>query len=194
VALYVVAIVVVAVGAGLAARSGPEGAETVAGTTLATAPPLALAPRSANGELPTPPPAARPNVAVPILGPAVATPVVLPVGVAPPGREPPGTPTTGPSNDGGAIADPAEPAAGVEPAMAVLAINTEPWTRVEIDGASAGTTPVIGRRVRPGRHSVRLTNPARGISRTVSVTLRAGAAADRPRPVGRVARSGAGSC
>jgi serine/threonine protein kinase len=172
VALYVVAIVVVAVGAGLAARSGPRGVETLAGTTLATAPAPASAPPSAYGEVPGPLPAAPANQAAP--GPVVATPVALPVGVAPPGGEPPGSPARGPSIDGGVGADPAEPPAGVEPAMAVLAINTEPWTRVEIDGASAGTTPVIGRRVRPGRHTVRLTNPGRGITRTLSVTLRAG--------------------
>jgi len=179
-AMYAVALVIVAVGAGLAARSGAPGAETVG----APAPDLPPRPISLPTPAPTPAPVATSTdgggagtiAPLPAGGPPAGEVVsaVLPVGVAPPGIDPGPEPGQVPGPALPPAEPPAVPLAGGEETMAVLAINTEPWTKVEIDGASAGTTPVLGRRVRPGRHTLRLTNPGRNITRTLAVTLRAG--------------------
>ncbi|MBI2895021.1 MAG: protein kinase [Deltaproteobacteria bacterium] len=103
--------------------------------------------------------------ASPVVDPAVSSPVGdfpgspagLPLGAAPPGVAP-AVPTV--VGQGGGTS-------------ATLAINTEPWTYVDVDGARIGPTPQR-QRVRPGRHVLRLTNPARGISRTLVVVLREG--------------------
>lgn len=71
---------------------------------------------------------------------------------------------------------PAKPAKVVPaPAPAKIALRSVPWSRVEIDGKSIGTTPIVGRELPPGRHRVRLI-PGQGAfePRTTTIEARPG--------------------
>jgi len=56
----------------------------------------------------------------------------------------------------------------------LLDVNAVPWAFVYVDGRKLGVTPRQGIRLRPGRHRVRLVNPALKASRTLSVDIRPG--------------------
>lgn len=64
---------------------------------------------------------------------------------------------------------PAEPAA-----TATLRINAIPWADVELDGRSLGTTPLTHVELAPGPHTLVLTNPVLGRSRTERIEVAAG--------------------
>ncbi len=55
-----------------------------------------------------------------------------------------------------------------------LSVNVHPWAEVVIDGRSWGTTPIIRRALRPGRHVLVLRNPARGVEQRRVVNIRGG--------------------
>ncbi len=81
----------------------------------------------------------------------------------PPGRPAPGVRTARrPGRDDPGRASPGR-----------LTINARPWADVWLDGIPLGRTPVIGREVTPGSHSVRFVHPTLG-SRTVRRTVRPG--------------------
>jgi hypothetical protein len=147
--LYGFAVVAVALGAGFAARR--ESAARLRGTPLTGGTTAVVATEPARSD-PTP-----------------AVPAKLAIGMEPPPLAP------APADDPQATpTPPTEATDEARASWAVLAVNTEPWTHVEIDGARVGTTPIVGRRVRPGRHTLKLSNPTRGISRTLVVSLREG--------------------
>lgn len=54
-----------------------------------------------------------------------------------------------------------------------LTVNARPWADVWLDGVFVGRTPVIGREVTAGSHTVRLVHPTLG-ARTVTRTVRSG--------------------
>ncbi len=58
--------------------------------------------------------------------------------------------------------------------VAVLNLNALPWGEVEVDGEAKGTTPLLGVRVRAGRHRVRFFNPVSGAARIASISVAAG--------------------
>jgi hypothetical protein len=63
--------------------------------------------------------------------------------------------------------------AAVPPRSARLFVNAEPWGRVAVDGRDIGETPVLGLRIRPGRHRIRVTS--QGLApRLRVVTMRPG--------------------
>jgi hypothetical protein len=55
-----------------------------------------------------------------------------------------------------------------------LQINSRPWADVYVDNKPVGHTPQMGLQLSPGHHTVKLTNPTMGMSKTLSVTIRAG--------------------
>ena len=59
--------------------------------------------------------------------------------------------------------------------MGTLLINSNPWTRIIIDGKYTGlTTPQRSIPLPAGRHVVTLRNPAFGIDVDIPVVVRAG--------------------
>jgi hypothetical protein len=86
---------------------------------------------------------------------------------------------TGQPSGTGATAS-ADMAASVEPAAATgtktgtLQINSRPWADVYVDNKPVGHTPQMGLQLSPGHHTIKLTNPTMGMSKTLSVTIRAG--------------------
>ena len=56
------------------------------------------------------------------------------------------------------------------PKSGELVVDSRPWSRVTIDGADAGTTPVT-RKVRAGKHTLVLENEEQGLKKTMTVTV-----------------------
>ena len=57
------------------------------------------------------------------------------------------------------------------PRYGTLDLNAIPWAMVYVDGRYRGTTPLQGLRLPPGRRTVRLENPARGLSQSFVVDV-----------------------
>ncbi|HEU4538089.1 MAG TPA: PEGA domain-containing protein, partial [Polyangiaceae bacterium] len=55
-----------------------------------------------------------------------------------------------------------------------LTLDTYPWTRVSLNGRVLGTTPLVRVPLPPGAHTLTLENPAEGIRRTTTVTVKSG--------------------
>lgn len=103
------------------------------------------------------------------------------------GRDPGAGNTSGPSRRASRSVSPTRTASPVRAASGSgpdapgatahgrLTINARPWADVWLDGTHLGRTPVIGREVRPGSHSVRFEHPTLGV-RTVTRTVRPGEA------------------
>jgi hypothetical protein len=51
-----------------------------------------------------------------------------------------------------------------------LTLDTDPWSKVSIDGEPFGTTPLVVRRIKAGPHRVRFENEGAGIDVTRTVT------------------------
>jgi hypothetical protein len=68
----------------------------------------------------------------------------------------------------------AEPAASAATGAGQVTIDARPWCDVTLDGRSLGQTPIVGRSVPPGRHTVVCTNPELDRSRTVQIEVRSG--------------------
>jgi eukaryotic-like serine/threonine-protein kinase len=56
-------------------------------------------------------------------------------------------------------------------AMGSLVVNTEPWSRVTIDGRDVGQTPLPNLPLRPGRHLLVCTNPDTGLVHRETVVI-----------------------
>ncbi len=50
---------------------------------------------------------------------------------------------------------------------AILFINTRPWSEVRMNGTSLGATPILSRRVDPGRKVLEFRNPAHGVQKRI---------------------------
>jgi serine/threonine protein kinase len=57
--------------------------------------------------------------------------------------------------------------------MGTLRINTRPWSQVKVDGRLVGNTPQMNLQLTAGSHTVTLTNPDFGVSKTVSIDIKA---------------------
>jgi serine/threonine-protein kinase len=55
--------------------------------------------------------------------------------------------------------------------MGSLVVNTEPWSRVSIDGRDVGQTPLAGLALKPGRHEMICTNPDNGLVHRETVVI-----------------------
>ncbi len=55
-----------------------------------------------------------------------------------------------------------------------LRLNTEPWTEVYLKGKSLGITPLLGARLPPGEHVLKLVNKEMKINKTLKIKIRAG--------------------
>ncbi len=64
----------------------------------------------------------------------------------------------------------AAPAAG----KGILRVNSRPWSQVFVDGRMLGNTPQMALQLGAGTHTVKLSNPQMGLSKTFSVTIKAG--------------------
>jgi serine/threonine protein kinase len=84
------------------------------------------------------------------------------------------------SHDSPAAA-PAVPAAtqAAKGGMGTLRINTRPWSQISIDGRPAGNTPQMNLQLKAGSHSVTLTNPEFGVSKTVVIDIKPDATVTR---------------
>jgi len=57
---------------------------------------------------------------------------------------------------------------------ATLNITSLPWADVTLDGKPIGRTPIRGRQISAGKHTVVLSNPLKGFSKTQSFTVKPG--------------------
>ena len=55
-----------------------------------------------------------------------------------------------------------------------LTFSTRPWTEVYLGDKKLGMTPLVRLELPAGTHRLRVVNPARKISRVVTVTIEAG--------------------
>jgi serine/threonine protein kinase len=53
----------------------------------------------------------------------------------------------------------------------LISLNSVPWSIVYLDGKRLRSTPLVGYRVRAGKHRVRLVNPAKGLERTIRLDV-----------------------
>ncbi len=59
-------------------------------------------------------------------------------------------------------------------APGTLRINSRPWSQVFVDDRLIGNTPQLDISLPAGSHKVRLTNPEFGMSKVISLHVRAG--------------------
>jgi serine/threonine protein kinase len=78
-----------------------------------------------------------------------------------------------------AFAIPAATQAPAKGGMGTLRINTRPWSQISIDGRPAGNTPQMNLQLKAGSHSVTLTNPDFGVSKTVVIDIKPDATVTR---------------
>jgi serine/threonine protein kinase len=71
-------------------------------------------------------------------------------------------------------AAPAVAAAAASTGTGVLRINSRPWAELTIDGRPAGNTPQMNLQLPAGVHTVRLSNPQFGLTKTIKVQIAAG--------------------
>jgi serine/threonine-protein kinase len=69
------------------------------------------------------------------------------------------------------VAAPAPVASG---SGGTLRVNTRPWAQVFIDGKLVGNTPQLGIPLKAGSHRVKLVNPDLGLSKQITVKVKAG--------------------
>jgi hypothetical protein len=58
--------------------------------------------------------------------------------------------------------------------VGTLRLNSRPWSQVAIDGRAIGNTPQPNLQLAAGKHKIQLSNPQLGLSKVVSVTIKAG--------------------
>jgi serine/threonine protein kinase len=78
-----------------------------------------------------------------------------------------------------AFAIPAATQAPAKGGMGTLRINTRPWSQITIDGRPAGNTPQMNLQLKAGSHTVTLTNPDFGVSKTVVIDIKPDATVTR---------------
>ena len=70
---------------------------------------------------------------------------------------------------------PAKASAAVSGAKTgTLQINSRPWSDVYVDNRMVGHTPQMALQLSAGHHTIKLSNPTMGLTKTLSVTIRAG--------------------
>jgi tRNA A-37 threonylcarbamoyl transferase component Bud32 len=111
----------------------------------------------------------RPPAPIAPRAPAVAPASAPVVAVAPASA-----PATVPASRPAAVADPALPRRPLAPRTGTLDLNCTPWCEVFVDQRRAGESPLLGFALPAGRHKVRVRNPQLGVSRTLSLEIRAG--------------------
>ncbi|MET0389454.1 MAG: PEGA domain-containing protein [Polyangiales bacterium] len=81
-----------------------------------------------------------------------------------------------PAEEPAAVAATAAASSGSSSAgkMGTLRINTRPWATVSVDGRVMGNTPQPGIQLSVGTHKVQLVNAQMGMSKSLSVTIKAG--------------------
>jgi serine/threonine-protein kinase len=55
-----------------------------------------------------------------------------------------------------------------------LRLNSRPWSQVAVDGKPVGNTPQQNLQLSAGKHKIQLSNTQLGLTKTVSVTIKAG--------------------
>jgi hypothetical protein len=73
-----------------------------------------------------------------------------------------------------AAAEPAKASASGSGKTGTLRLNTRPWSQVVVDGRPIGNTPQPSLELSAGRHKLLLSNPSLGISKNITVTIKAG--------------------
>jgi serine/threonine protein kinase len=68
----------------------------------------------------------------------------------------------------------AAPAPVASAGSGVLRINSRPWSQLTIDGRPAGNTPQMNLQLPAGKHTLRLTNPQFGLSKTLKIQITSG--------------------
>jgi hypothetical protein len=56
----------------------------------------------------------------------------------------------------------------------VLRVNSRPWSQVFVDGRMVGNTPQMALQLAAGKHTIKLSNPQMGLSKTFGITVTAG--------------------
>jgi hypothetical protein len=59
--------------------------------------------------------------------------------------------------------------------MGVVHLNASPWADVSIDGIDYTTTPIIGLKLKTGKHKAVFVNPELGVTKTRTFTVKADA-------------------
>ncbi|MCP4676510.1 MAG: PEGA domain-containing protein [Deltaproteobacteria bacterium] len=57
---------------------------------------------------------------------------------------------------------------------AVISINSNPWSNITLDGKPWGTTPILNRKISPGKHRIVMTNPVRNLTRNLTFSVKPG--------------------
>jgi serine/threonine protein kinase len=129
--------------------------------------------------VPTLPPALAPPPASPESPPPAAAEVAAHVGVARHER-----PAVQPHNEAARtkrvasakhspVAEPPAPSAhAAHGGMGMLRVNTRPWSQVSIDGRLIGNTPQMNLQLPAGTHTVVLSNPEFGVTKSLVVTIK----------------------
>jgi serine/threonine-protein kinase len=55
-----------------------------------------------------------------------------------------------------------------------LRLNSRPWAQVTVDGRPVGNTPQPSLQLSAGKHKLQLSNPQLGLTKNVSVNIKAG--------------------
>jgi len=150
----------------------------------------------ASGAIPAPTVVAPPVVAVrpqlPAVAPAPApTPAVAPPEPARAERARPRPSRVSRHDPASAHPPPTVAAASPLPVPATpdlpgtLVINTDPWSRVTIDGRDVGETPLQGVSLSAGAHTLVCVNPETGLSHRETITLRPGERVKKFVPLGK---------
>jgi hypothetical protein len=83
-------------------------------------------------------------------------------------------PASAPAPSSVAVADTGPPRRPAAPRPGTLDLNCTPWCEVFVDNRRAGESPLLRFALPAGRHKVHVRNPQLGVSRTLSVEIRAG--------------------
>jgi serine/threonine-protein kinase len=66
------------------------------------------------------------------------------------------------------------PSASAGGRTGILRINSRPWAQILVDGRLMGNTPQPNLQLSAGSHKVQLVNQPMGLSKTFSITVKAG--------------------
>ncbi|MBI5497333.1 MAG: serine/threonine protein kinase [Deltaproteobacteria bacterium] len=172
--------------AGLALAAGGAGIALVAtrpprsmpAPELTPAPaPVAPAPDPAAPAPAAPAPVAPVPAAPPAPDPADPAPTPADPGRPPPRGQRPPRPAPAATRPAPAPAAPAPapaPAPAAAPRTGHLTVSSKPWATASVDGNIIGTTPVFQAELAAGNHVLTLVNDAKGLQKTVNITVKAG--------------------
>jgi serine/threonine protein kinase len=101
--------------------------------------------------------------------PAIGAEPAKPVDAAPAGAAAPA-----PAQPVAAVTAPAKPVKPVAATTGKLSLNTQPWTRVSLNGKVLGDTPLIDAVLPVGRHMLKLQNEDKALNLNIEVEIKAG--------------------